>query len=134
MTSKRLYAYSIITLSLDITGCHLVVIEKLLWHDVAYYLYCVSQAVTMWLLYYRISLQLQEHTMPFDSYLKRASFLFYIIVPFALKQILDEGIARDGGLDFLDYPLLLLTTIYAYHKYYKPMKWLVYFDKLRNKT
>lgn len=119
MTSKYLALSFKIALAIDIASCHFFLLDCFLPLGYAYYAYCIAQAITMAVLYYRISFQIEKSSLADDRYLRQVRFLSYIIVPFATKQILDELI-RYNILDWLDYPVLLLTGALAYKKYYNP--------------
>jgi len=120
MKTKKLYYIAFFTLLFDVASCHLMLIEKILYPGWAYYMYCIAQAITMYSLYYRISLQLEkpELFLVKDKYTTGIAFYYSTIVPFAFKQIVDEMFFPSGKIDWLDYPLLFISLIIAHRKYY----------------
>lgn len=134
MNTKRLYLITLAALILDIASCHLVFFTEYLPQYADYYMYNLSQAVVMCVLYYRIAYSFEsiKQEIVNDKYVKRINYLFFVMVPFASKQILDQLI-NNYTIDLLDYPILIILLIYGYHKYYLPIKLFTCIDKWKKK-
>jgi len=121
MTSKGLYRWSLATILFDIAGGHLVYFSKWLPQDADYYLYNINLAIVLWCLYLRVSYQFESvnnglHLVQ-DKYITRTNYIFFVMMPFASKQILDAVLLRYD-LDIFDYPVLIIMMVWGWKKYY----------------
>jgi hypothetical protein len=124
MKARSLAGLTLSTIVVDIASCHMILLHdyKLIPDTIGYYIYVTMQASVMASVYF-IASQLSEYSrqgkmLPFDKYITRISFYFYILVPFATKQIIDELMKRNEELDWTDYPTLLICILFALTKYY----------------